>query len=103
MRSVTYESLRQSYYADYETNARKSLHRDKDGNPYLDKVARLDSFFTGYRASDIDADLIRNFIADQQKKGLATVLLTVRSRLSVGCSTLLWQTVCCATFRAARC
>jgi integrase len=71
VRSVTYNSLRESYYADYETNARKSLRRDRDGKPYLDKVARLDSFFTGYRASVIDTDLIRKFIGDQQKKGLA--------------------------------
>jgi integrase len=70
-RRVTYESLRESFYADYETNARKSLRRDKEGKPYLDKVGRLDSFFSGYRASDIDADLIRKFTKDQQGRGLS--------------------------------
>jgi integrase len=70
-RRVTYESLRESFYSDYEINARKSLRRDKEGKPYLDKVARLDAFFSGYRACDIDADLIRRFTKDQQGRGLA--------------------------------
>jgi integrase len=68
---VTYEELREAYYQDYCVNGRKSLRRDKDGEPHLDKVIRLDNFFSGYRASEIDADLIRKFIADQQAKGLA--------------------------------
>lgn len=70
-RRVTYESLRESFYSDYEINARKSLRRDNEGKPYLDKVARLDAFFSGYRASDIDADLIRRFAKDQQGRKLA--------------------------------
>ncbi len=70
-RRVTYETLRESYYADYEINGRKSLRRDGEGKPHLDKVVRLNSFFTGYRASDIDTELIRKFIADQQAKGLS--------------------------------
>src|ERR1700733_7503745 len=44
-RKVTYESMRASYYADYEINGRKSLRHDKEGNPHLDKIARLDGFF----------------------------------------------------------
>lgn len=70
-RRVTYESLRESFYADYEINARKSLRRDSEGKPYLDKVARLDDFFSGCRASEIDADLIRKFTKDQQQRGLS--------------------------------
>ena len=57
--------LREPYYADCVTNGRKSLRHDKDGNQHLDKVARLDDFFSGYRTSEIDASLIRKFIADQ--------------------------------------
>jgi integrase len=68
---VTYASMRESYYADYEINGRKSLRRDKEANPHMDKVVRLDSFFTGYRADEIDTELIRKFIADQQAKGLS--------------------------------
>jgi integrase len=68
---VTYEELREAFYQDYAVNGRKSLRHNKDGDPHLDKVVRLDGFFSGYRASEIDADLIRKFIADQQAKGLA--------------------------------
>ena len=70
-RRVTYESLRENYYLDYENNGLKSLRRDREGKPYLDKVARLDMFFSGYRASEIDADLIRRFTKDPQGRGLA--------------------------------
>jgi integrase len=71
IRRVSYESLRESYYSDYEINGRKSLRHDAKGEPYLDKVGRLDGFFSGYRASDIDTDLIRKFIADQQGRELS--------------------------------
>jgi integrase len=70
-RRISYEELRDAFYQDYAVNQRKSLRHDKEGKPYLDKVGRLDGFFSGYRASEIDADLIRKFIADQQAKGLA--------------------------------
>jgi integrase len=63
--------LREAFDQDYVVNQRKSLRHDKGGEPHLDKVARLDGFFKGYRASEIDADLIRKFIADQQGRGLA--------------------------------
>lgn len=70
-RRINYEELREAFYADYEVNRRKSLRRDKDGKPHLDKVVRLDNFFEGYRASEIDADAIRKFIEGEQRKGLA--------------------------------
>jgi len=70
-RRITYEQLRASYYEDYSVKKRRSLRLDREGHPRLDKVIRLDSFFEGYRISDIDADLIRKFIADQQAKGLS--------------------------------
>ena len=31
----------------------------------------MDSFFSGYRVSEIDASLIRKFVSEQQAKGLA--------------------------------
>ncbi len=70
-RRVKYEDLRDSFYLDYETNQRKSLRRDVEGKPVLDKVQRLDAFFSGYTATEITTDLIRRFIADQQGRGLA--------------------------------
>jgi len=70
-RNVRYEDLRDAYFLDYETNKRKSLHRDGEGNLYLDAVKRLDDFFYGFKASQIDADIVRQFQADRQKKRLS--------------------------------
>jgi integrase len=71
MRRITYEGLREAYYQDYAVNQRWSLRHDKDGDPHLDKVVRLDDFFAGYRASEIDADLIRKFTPEEQGRGLS--------------------------------
>ena len=70
-RRVTYESMRESFIADYATNRRKSLRFDGEGFPRMDKVIRLDEYFSGWRASDIDTDSIRKFIALEQEKGRA--------------------------------
>ncbi len=70
-RRITFEDLREAYFDDYRTNGRKSLRFDKDGVPYLDKVTRLNDFFSGFKSSEIDADLIRKFIVAQQAKGLS--------------------------------
>ncbi|HJT71422.1 MAG TPA: tyrosine-type recombinase/integrase [Terriglobales bacterium] len=70
-RHIKYEQLRDAFYQDYEINARKSLRRDGEGEPHLDKVARLDEFFSGWRVSEIDVDSIGRFIAQEQKRGLA--------------------------------
>jgi len=71
MRRITYEGLREAYYQDYAVNQRRSLRHDKDRDPHLDKVVRLDDFFAGYRASEIDADLIRKFTPEEQGRGLS--------------------------------
>jgi hypothetical protein len=39
MRNVRYEDLRDAYVLDYQTNKRKSLRWDKNGNAYLDSVS----------------------------------------------------------------
>ena len=70
-RRLSYEDLRAAYYRDYEINGRKSLRRDAEGKPYLDKVVRLDGFFRGWLSAEIDADSVRKFIADQQKQSLS--------------------------------
>ncbi len=70
-RRTTYAQLRDTYYEDYVANKRKSLRHDKAGNPHLDKVVRLDGYFEGFRAVDIDAPQIRKFTTEQQAKGLA--------------------------------
>ncbi len=70
-RNIRYEDLRDAFYRDYEINGRKSLRRDGEGKPRLDKVVRLDDFFSGWRVSEIDVDSISKFIAGEQKRGLA--------------------------------
>jgi integrase len=69
--TVRYEQLRDSYMADFEVNNRKSLRRNTDGDAYVDCVVRLDAFFSGYKVSEIDADSVRKFQAEQRSKGLS--------------------------------
>jgi integrase len=70
-RNIRYEDLRRSYLADYEANQRRSLRHDGEGNPHLDSVDRLDSFFSGWKASEINADAIRQFQREQKALGLS--------------------------------
>jgi integrase len=67
---VRYESLREAYYSDYVANGRRSL-RQKDGKPHMDKIARLDRFFSGELAQDITVDEIRRFQAEERERGLS--------------------------------
>lgn len=74
LRTLKYEGLRAAYLADYVAKKHKSLRWRKDEKtgemvPWLDKVDRLEGFFAGYRASAIDADLMREFIAKLQAEG----------------------------------
>lgn len=68
---VTYEEMRDEFYLHYQNKRRRSLRRDKQGRPYLDKVKRLDDFFCGYTAKEIGSDMLAKFVADQQKRGRA--------------------------------
>jgi integrase len=70
-RSLRYETLRDAYLEDYVVNGKKSLRRDRDGNPYLECVKRLDSFFAGCRAVEIGTDLMRQFQREMQAGGYA--------------------------------
>ena len=72
---ITYENLREAFYADCEVNEHKSLRHDKRGRPHLDKVARLDRFFSGTRATDVDAGLIRKFIQEERDRGLSNATI----------------------------
>jgi integrase len=70
-RNLRYEDLRASYFLDYSTNGRRSLKKDEEGNPYSDAVRRLDDYFTGFKASEIDAEHVKRFAQEQQAKGLS--------------------------------
>lgn len=68
-RELSYEEIRDGFLADYSTNHRKSLYFDKEGKPRLDKVENLNSFFSGYRVSEIDTDAMRAFAKKLQAQG----------------------------------
>src|SRR5688572_12218891 len=68
-RRLKYEDLRDAYLDYYVTSKKKSMRYGQDGRPRLDPVRRLDAFFAGYRASAIDSDVMRRFIAELQAKG----------------------------------
>jgi integrase len=70
-RSLRYEDIRDAYMDDYVTNAKKSLRHDREGKAYLESVRRLDDFFAGYRAVEIDADLMRKYQREQQNSELS--------------------------------
>jgi integrase len=70
-RNLRYEDLRDGFLSDFEANGRKSLRRDSAGNVFVDCVKRLDGFFVGYKASEIDADAIRKFQLGLKSQGLA--------------------------------
>jgi integrase len=71
-KQLRYEDLRETYMADYAMNRKKSLrYGRKDGLPYLSTVKRLDRFFAGFRAREIDAPAWRRFIAQAQAEGLS--------------------------------
>lgn len=70
-RNLSYEDLRDAFLTDFEVNDRKSLRRDSEGKVCVDCVKRLDDFFAGYKADEIDADAIRKFQKEHKAKGLS--------------------------------
>jgi integrase len=70
-RGLGYADLRAGYFLDYETNQRKSLERDREGNPITAAVARLDRYFSGLRADEITTDQIKRFQKAELERGLS--------------------------------
>jgi integrase len=70
-RGVTYESLRDAYYAEYVEKERRSLRFDKAGRPRISAVVRLDGFFSGYSALEITPDSLHEFIRKAKDGGSA--------------------------------
>jgi integrase len=69
-RRLRYEDIRDAFLADYVVKRRRSLRFDAAGQPRpLDKVKRLDSYFSGFRVEDIDSDSLAKFVAQLQKQG----------------------------------
>jgi hypothetical protein len=70
-RGLRYEDLREAFFDDYISKGKKSIRHDKDGKPYLEAVKRLDTYFAGFRAVEIDADSVRKFQRQQLALGMA--------------------------------
>jgi integrase len=66
---LRYESLRAAFLADYRTNKRKSLYKNRAGEEQVCGIKHLDSAFKGFRAVDIPGDPIRDFISKRQAEG----------------------------------
>jgi integrase len=66
---LRYESLRAAFLADYRTNRRKSLYKNRAGEEQVCGIKHLDSAFKGFRAVDIPGDPIRDFISRRQAEG----------------------------------
>ena len=68
---ITYEAMRDYLYADYEIRKYKSLlTRSADGSRYIGPVPPLDDFFKQYRASNITAEAMKEFIRKRQEQGI---------------------------------
>jgi integrase len=68
---ITYEAMRDYLYADYEIRKYKSLlTRRADGSRYIGPVPTLDDFFKQYRASNITAEAMKEFIRKRQEQGI---------------------------------
>jgi len=77
---ISYESLRDDLYKDYETRKHKSLLRrakdDKEkgykkGDVYIGTVPALDEFFAGYVVEQITTEAIKRFIQKRQKESIS--------------------------------
>ena len=69
-RDLSYQNIRDALITDYLKMRRRSLRRDRAGNPLpLDKVKRLDAFFSGYTVEQINSDAQTRFVTSLQKDG----------------------------------
>lgn len=70
--TLRYEQMRDAYLEAYELQEHnKGLRCDKDGTAYLESVRRLDGFFAGSKAAEIDVDLLRKFQRQLRSEGYA--------------------------------
>ena len=70
---LRYEQMRDGLYAKYRNNGNRSLRRSaKDGREWVAGVhPHLDSFFAGWRASEITTSAMRRFIDNRVADGAA--------------------------------
>ena len=73
-RKVSYEDLRQNLLDFYLLKNRRTL-KLKNGQPVLNTLARLDRFFGGWRATEIDIAQLKRFRAEGKADGLSDARL----------------------------
>ena len=72
---LKYEQMRDALYADYQSNKRRWLRFDKDGQPYVCGVTHLDHFFSGFRAPAITTARAREFAVKRQADGASNATI----------------------------
>lgn len=74
-RKITYDTLRDNYLEFCVSNGRRSLKKDRAGNFTLNTIPRIDRFFGGWRAADIQVAHLKRFRADGKGDGLSDARL----------------------------
>jgi integrase len=72
---VSYQDLREIYLNHCELNNRRSLKKDKEGKPMLATFPRLDKYFSGWQAHEIDLAALKRFRVDGKAEGLSDARL----------------------------
>jgi integrase len=74
-RRVSYEDLRQNLLDYYVANNTRSLKKDAEGKLSVNTLSRLDHFFGGWRAREIQVAHLKRFRIEGRKDGLSDARL----------------------------
>jgi integrase len=74
-RKVSYEDLRQNLLDYCLAKAVRSLKKDAEGRPTLNTLPRLDRFFGGWRAREIQVSHLKRFRIEGKRDGLSDTRL----------------------------
>lgn len=74
-RKVSYEDLRQNLLDYCVANNIRSLKKDREGNITLNTLPRLDSFFGGWKAREIQVAHLKRFRTEGKQQGLSDTRL----------------------------
>src|SRR5216684_367535 len=69
--TLRYETMREYLLRHYEVEGCKSLRTARSGEKFIGNLKRLDDFFCGRLALDVDARLLDEFIIERQRAGAA--------------------------------
>lgn len=74
-RNVSYEDLREALIENYREKGNRSLQVFSDGSEGIFPLTKLDEFFTGKRASQIDSTMVSAFIRKRQADGVGNAAI----------------------------